>query len=286
LKEVSEGFNREMTNIIRAFVNQAGISIENFRLLYEAIENERYKEELKIAKMVQKGLLPKQLDMNSSFEIAAFSEAADEVGGDYYDAFTINKEKVALIIGDVSGKGTSAAFHMSQMKGVFNSLAQLGLPPKDFLCNANTALSTSLDRSSFVTCSYFIVDIAARKLEFARAGHCPTLYFDSQSEKSIFFEDKGLGLGILRNDEFGKFLEVRNMQFNSGDILVLYTDGITEAKNMKKHEYGFERLGKLLQDNHSSSPTVIKDIIIKDLYNFCGQESLDDDYTMLIVKFK
>jgi serine phosphatase RsbU (regulator of sigma subunit) len=76
------------------------------------------------------------------------------------------------------------------------------------------------------------------------------------------------------------------MQFNSGDILVLYTDGITEAKNMKKHEYGFERLGKLLQDNHSSSPTVIKDIIIKDLYKFCGQESLDDDYTMLIVKFK
>lgn len=286
LKEVSEGFNREMTNIIRTFVNQAGISIENFRLLSEAIENERYKEELKIAKMVQKGLLPKQLEMNTHFEIAAFSEAADEVGGDYYDAFNLSNSKVAFIIGDVSGKGTSAAFHMSQLKGVFVSLAQLGLAPQEFLCNANIALSTSLDRSSFVTCSYFLVDLDKKALEFARAGHCPTLYYDSNKRESLFFEDKGLGLGILRNTEFKKFLDVRKMKFNPGDILLLYTDGITEAKNMKREEYGYERLGKLLQECSNMSPNEIKEAIVKNLFEFCGQEGLDDDYTMVIVKFK
>jgi len=283
---VSEGFNRAMTNIIRTFVNQAGISIENFRLLSEAIENERYKEELKIAKMVQKSLLPKELQKDSQFDIAAFSEAADEVGGDYYDTFSVNEHKVALIIGDVSGKGTSAAFHMSQMKGVFTSLAQIGLTPKEFLCNANTVLSASLDRSSFVTCSYFIIDKTSKKLEFARAGHCPALYFDSSQKKSLFFQEKGLGLGILRNGEFGKFLEVRSIDYKPNDILVLYTDGITEAKNIKREEFGFKRLQEIVEANHDKEPAFIKDEIIDKLYNFCGKELLDDDYTMLIVKFK
>jgi len=286
LKEVSEGFNREMTNIIRTFVNQAGISIENFRLLSEAIENERYKEELKIAKMVQKSLLPKELQEDQHFDLAAFSEAADEVGGDYYDTFSVNEHKTALIIGDVSGKGTSAAFHMSQMKGVFTSLAQIGLTPKEFLCNANTVLSASLDRSSFVTCSYFVIDKVNRTLEFARAGHCPTLYFDANQKKSAFFQDKGLGLGILRNAEFGKFLEVRKISYNPNDILILYTDGITEAKNIKREEFGFKRLQDILEKYHNEEPAFIKNQIITSLYDFCGKELLDDDYTMLIVKFK
>src|SRR5690606_22870988 len=119
-----EGFNKEMTKIVSTFANQAGISIENFRLMEEALQNERYKEELKIAKTVQKSLLPTNLDQDDDFEVAAFSESADEVGGDYYDTHRISARLIALIIADVSGKGTTAAFHMSQMKGIFHSLAQ------------------------------------------------------------------------------------------------------------------------------------------------------------------
>ncbi|MFO0508010.1 MAG: PP2C family protein-serine/threonine phosphatase, partial [bacterium] len=120
LKELPEGFNKEMTRIVSAFANQAGISIENFRLMEEAFQNARYKEELKIAKTVQQSLLPTKLETNLDFEISAFSASADEVGGDYYDTLRINEHEVALIIADVSGKGTTAAFHMSQMKGIFH----------------------------------------------------------------------------------------------------------------------------------------------------------------------
>ena len=119
LNEVSDGFNGEMINIINTFASQASVSVENVRLMSQAIENERYKEELNIAKSVQRALLPEKLDHNESFEIHAFTEAAAEVGGDYYDTFKLGEDRFVIVIGDVSGKGTSAAFHMSQMKGIF-----------------------------------------------------------------------------------------------------------------------------------------------------------------------
>lgn len=137
-----------MINIISTFVGQTSISIENHRLLNEAIKNERYREELEIAQRVQRSLLPSELHHNNSFEIDGFSAAADEVGGDYYETFRFDNENFALIIGDVSGKGTSAAFNMSQMKGVFHSLVQLNLSPINFLSKANSALSRCLEKTT------------------------------------------------------------------------------------------------------------------------------------------
>lgn len=285
LKDVSDGFNREMTKIIDTFTNQAGISIENFRLLSEALENERYKEELKIAKRVQSSLLPKELDHDSDYEIVAFSEAADEVGGDYYDTYRVNRHKIALVISDVSGKGTSAAFHMSQMKGIFHSFSQLDLSPKEFLVRANTALSHCLDKASFITTSYFVIDSASKAIEFARAGHCPTLFFDFEKRKASYFQNKGLGLGILRNDEFGNYIQTNSFQYCSGDIVVLYTDGITEAKNARGEEFGYNRLLEFIERVSDKNVQEIQQDLIRELYEFTGTKSIDDDYTTLIIKF-
>ena len=286
LKELKEGFNKELVEITQTFVNQAGISIEGFRLISEALENERYKEELNIAKSVQRKLLPDNLDSNEDFNIAAFSKAADEVGGDYYDSFKINEQKIALIIGDVSGKGTSAAFHMSQMKGVFHGLAQLDLPPDEFLIKANTAINTSLDKTSFITISYFVIDSLKKEVVFARAGHCPTLFYVNTKQQASYFTNKGLGLGIVRNESFAQYVQQRQFQYNSGDILILYTDGITEAKNFKGEEFGYDRLAELVNENAQLSAIELQERIINNLYEFCGQEEIDDDYTTVIVKFK
>ncbi len=286
LKELKESFNKELVDITKTFVNQAGISIEGFKLMSEAIENERYKEELHIAKNVQSKLLPTVLDANEDFEIAAFSEAADEVGGDYYDSFKVNDNKIALIIGDVSGKGTSAAFHMSQMKGIFHGLAQLDLPPEEFLIKANKAINTSLDKTSFVTISYFILDRTEKKVKFARAGHCPTLFYDSEKKRASYFTNKGLGLGIVRDDSYAKYVQQRDFSYKSGDILILYTDGITEASNFKAEEFGYDRLSDIIDKNAALDVVEIQKKIISDLYEFCGQSELDDDYTTVIVKFK
>jgi len=286
LKDVNDGFSKDMIDILRTFINQASISIENYRLMEEAIVNERYKEELKIAKRVQDSLLPKTLNYNNDMEISAFSKAAAEVGGDYFDTYKMDKNRLAIIVGDVSGKGTSAAFHMSQMKGIFQSLVQLNLSAKEFIVKANNALSGCLDRTSFITTTYIIFDSNKKKIEFTRAGHCPTLFYSASDKKVRFLKDNGLGLGILRDNQFDDFVDVNIINYNSGDILFLYTDGITEAKNKQNEEFGYDRLKQFLEKHVFYSPEYIKENILKTLYDFCETSNLEDDVTALIVKVK
>jgi serine phosphatase RsbU (regulator of sigma subunit) len=285
LKELPDGFNREMTKIVSTFSNQAGISIENFRLMEEALQNERYKEELKIAKNVQKSLLPEILEKSDAFEIAAFSESADEVGGDYYDTLRISPEIVSLIIADVSGKGTTAAFHMSQMKGIFHSLAQDCMEPAEFLVKANQALVKCLERGSFISAIIFLVNTSTRTIRYARGGHCPVLYYHASTDQVAFFKDKGVALGMIRSNAYRNFARTHEFTFSPGDVMVLYTDGITEAKNAKGEEFGYERLAAILGESKHLSAREIQDRIISSLYSFSESEGLDDDYTTMVIKF-
>ncbi len=286
LKELPEGFNKEMTQIVSAFANQAGISIENFRLLKEAIQNERYKEELKIAKTVQKSLLPTMLEKAEDFDISAFSQSADEVGGDYYDTIRINDHEVGLIIADVSGKGTTAAFHMSQMKGIFHSLAQQALDPKEFMIRANQALRYCLERGSFISATYFVVDSGKKMIHYSRAGHCPVLMYTASKGTAEYLVDKGTALGMIKGKDYCNFVETNSIPYRSGDIMVLYTDGITEAKDPKGEEFGLELLQKTIVDSAKFTPKEIQDNLIKTLYEYTGTEDINDDYTTMIVKFR
>lgn len=286
LKDLEDGFNSEMIEIIRSFVNQASTSIENYQLMQEAIENERYKEELEIAKRVQGSLLPQKLEKNEDFDIDTFSKAAAEVGGDYYDTYRVNEDKVAIIIGDVSGKGTSAAFHMSEMKGIFQSLSQLDLSIRDFMIKANVAVSNCLDKKSLITASYFVISKENRSIEFSRAGHCPALFYCAREKKARFFDTNGLGLGILRNEKFEEYVEVYTLNYAPGDILFLYTDGITEAKNQDNLEFGYDVLLDIVEQKAALSPQEIQDVIIERIYDFCGLQTPEDDFTMVTLKFK
>jgi phosphoserine phosphatase RsbU/P len=286
LKELAEGFNKEMTKIVSTFSNQAGISIENFRLMEEALQNERYKEELKIAKTVQKSLLPDVLEKDNDFEIAAFSESADEVGGDYYDTIRTNADTVSLIVADVSGKGTTAAFHMSQMKGIFHSLAQNCIEPDEFMKKANQALVYCLERGSFISASFFVVDTKKKSIRYSRAGHCPVLYYHAATQTAEYFKDKGIALGMVRNKSYSNFIQANEFNYKSGDIMVLYTDGITEAKDKKGEEFGYSRLTEVLLEVKDQSPKQIQEHLINRLYEFSGSRNINDDYTTMIVKFK
>ena len=286
LKELPDGFTREMSKIVSTFANQAGISIENFRLMEEALQNERYKEELKIAKTVQKSLLPQLLEKDNDFDIYAFSESADEVGGDYYDTLRINDHLVCLIIADVSGKGTTAAFHMSQMKGIFHSLAQRDIEPDEFMMQANQALIYCLERGSFISASFFMINTQTRKIKYARAGHCPVLYYCAETKSIDYFKDKGVALGMVRNKSYRNFIQTNEFDYKCGDVMVLYTDGITEAKDAKNEEFGYERLSEVISEVAQTSPKEMQDHLIKQLYAFSGTENINDDYTTMIVKFR
>lgn len=284
-KDVSDGFNKEMVDIINSFVNQACISLENLRLLNEAIATERYREELKIASEVHKNLLPALDSGFKGFELSAFSNSADEVGGDYYDVFKLDDHKTAIIIGDVSGKGTSAAFQMAQMKGVFHSLAQLGLPPKEFFVYANNALSRCLNSKTFITASYYIIDTTAKKICYARAGHCPTIMYSNDEKRAHFLKIEGMGLGILRDNTYINFIDQSELSYQSNDVLMLYTDGITEARSEQGREYGYRKLATVLQQNAHLPAYAINEEIVKDLHHFVNHEDVKDDYTAVVVKF-
>jgi len=222
---------------------------------------------------------------NEDYEIAGYSGAADEVGGDYYDLYQINNNKLALIIGDVSGKGTSAAFNMAQMKGVFHSLVQLDLSAEEFMTRANHALSSCLEKTSFITASIFVIDSEKREIEFVRAGHCPTLFVSKSSGEGCFFKNRGLGLGIIRNSSYSKYVQTNRFKYETGDVMVLYTDGIVEAKNGDGEEFGYDRLQEFVEKSASRSPQEIQSGLIKKLFEFSGQQFIDDDYTTVIVKF-
>jgi serine phosphatase RsbU (regulator of sigma subunit) len=287
LKEVSDGFNDEMQSILTTFSNQTSISIENIRLIHETVMNERYQREIKIARQVQKALLPQKLPNNQYFTVSAAYHTADEVGGDYYDIYTKSDQLCAIVIADVSGKGTSAAFHMAQLKGIFQSLSELEMEPATFLSLANSALSRSLDAKSFITATYNLIDARSQTIWTGRAGHCPTIMYHKSEQASKFYLTKGIGLGMIRTQDggFEKLMRTEAIQYESGDIMLLYTDGIIEARNNAGKELGYQILGKWLEEMATMDAEAINQGIRERLSKFCQEESVGDDYTLLVIKF-
>lgn len=285
LKKVEDGFDKEMIDIIKTFVNQASVSLENYRLVSQALENERYKEELKIAKSVQEKLLPNELFENNQVETSLYTQSADDVGGDFFDYYEVEPGQFVVAIGDVSGHGTTAAFNMAQMKGVFHSLVHLNLEPDQFMLHANQALSKCLEKKSFITLSYFSIDTKKKLIKFSRAGHCPTLYYSHKKRKAQFFENKGMALGMVRSGNFSTHIEAKEHKFEKGDVMILYTDGILEARNDAGEEYGFERLKTFIEQHNDLYAKQIRDKLKETFYEYCGNSVIDDDYTFLIVKF-
>ncbi|MDW8295724.1 MAG: SpoIIE family protein phosphatase [Raineya sp.] len=285
LKIQEEGFNSEHQDLLETFGKQASISIENYQLLGQVIEKEKLQQELDIAEKVQKSLLPKNLQFHKDIEIFGFSESAKSVGGDYYDIFKVAPHRAYIVIGDVSGKGTSAAFNMAQMKGIFQSLAQLDMSPEYFLLYANQAVSQCFEKASFITITLLLVDAEKKLLTMARAGHCPTLYYNAQTGTVDYIQDKGLGLGIMRNKAYTKFIVTTQMQYHKGDIIFLYTDGISEAKNPQNEEYGYERLKNFFAQNIHLPIQELQSRLIEDVRIFSQGLPPYDDYTCVVMKF-
>ncbi|MFT2007443.1 GAF domain-containing SpoIIE family protein phosphatase [Pontibacter sp. 13R65] len=287
LKDIENGFDRETVNVLQTFTNQTTLTIENLRLVAESLQNERYKEELKIASTVQENLIPKTFPSDSWFEISTHALAAKEVGGDFYDFLQLSESRIAIIIGDVSGKGITAAFHMAQMKGIFHGLMQQDMAPSEFMRQANSALSRCLERTSFITSSLYIIDYRMKGFVFARAGHCHTLYYNAMMQDTFYFQTDGLGLGIIRDQSYKNHIREMFYDYNPGDVMVIYTDGIIEARAENSNdEYGEERLRYMLEQCYHMEADDIKCAIINDLQNFTGPNTIYDDQTLLVIKFK
>lgn len=269
-----------------SFAEQAGIALENAKLVRNSIELERYQEQLKIAKEVQTQLLPRNLPFSEAIEFIAMSENAQEVGGDYFDVLQPKEHIYKVAIGDVSGKGTTAAFYMAETKGIFHALARLDLSVRQFIITANQAISECMQKGFFMTLTYLEIDTQKREIEMIRAGHCPAFFYDSASDQIQMLREGTLGLGIVRDMSFGKFIqETQKISYKYGDMLVLYTDGILEARNAAGEEFGYDRLQSEIEKNKKASAAEVAAGIVSSVKDF-AQADIDDDYTVLIIRFR
>jgi sigma-B regulation protein RsbU (phosphoserine phosphatase) len=283
-KESEYGFVKDDVDVISAFADQATIAIENSRLIKQSIERERLLREMMLAQEMQKKLLPQQLPEFDTVQIDALSTPAFEVGGDYYDFMHLDKNRLGIIVGDVSGKGVPAAFYMSEVKGIFLALSPMYPSPRDFIVKANDALVASIDKHSFVSLIYAVLDVRTGALRLARAGHCPMLLITRDGVKYI--RPNGMGLGLTERALFSEVMEEHAIQLKEGDVCILYTDGVTEARNPADDEYGYERLLGVAQRHKDGTASVIKEEIMKSVREFVGgQVANHDDLTLVVVKW-
>jgi sigma-B regulation protein RsbU (phosphoserine phosphatase) len=247
-------------------------------------ERARITRELEIARQVQIGLLPQDNPKVPGFDIAGICIPAEEVGGDYYDFIPLGDGRLGIAIGDVSGKGVPAAIYMTLTKGILQSHAEGNIQPRDVLIKVNSLMYRTIKRGNFVSMIYAVVDLERKNLAYARAGHNPVIVV-SRNSKCNTFLPSGMALGLDRGEMFVQTLELAEIKLASGDIVIFYTDGFTEAMNEKSEEFGEERLQNLIEKAYSyDSAKKIIDDLCKEIKKFTGDYRQSDDMTMVVIR--
>ena len=282
VKKGSAIFNEDDIEAINTFSDYASVAIENSMLLEQSIEKERLEKELDVAREIQRKILPEKNPQLKGISISSVFIPAFEVGGDYYDFFKLDNNKIGFIIADVSGKGISAAFIMAEIKGIFESLCKTLSRPKEILVNANEILLTTLDKKTFVSAAFGVLDLNENTLRLARAGHCPLLMVRDGIATNL--KPSGIALGISESDFFSETLEEISLDLKEQDILVLYTDGITEAKNSNLEDFGDSKFENIILENSRSEPDEISSCVIQQVTLFSQSLAQYDDITLVIFK--
>jgi len=276
-------FDSDVLNGLSAFADMVSIALENSKLIEQSIEKQRMEQELLVAQQMQRKLLPGNLPKSEAYEIAAVSVPAYEVGGDYYDILPLENGSIGVVVGDVSGKGASAALYMAQVKGIFQSLGTYIHQPGDLLRRMNSTLCRNTDKKFFVSLLYGLLDTTSGSLVFSRAGHCPLLHISGA--ESRFIKPRGMGLGLNNTSPFAESLEETRLQLHPDDLIVLYTDGITEAKNAAGEEYDQERLASIVERYKPFRTDEIVSAIVSDVKQFRDTMEAEDDMTVLVLRW-
>jgi serine phosphatase RsbU (regulator of sigma subunit) len=222
--------------------------------------------------------------------VTALCVPAREVGGDYYDFFRVGERRLGVLIADVSGKGTSAALYMAELKGLMLSLSQIYQSPRQLLIEVNRIISSNLDTRSFITMTYAVIDLDAGVMTYARAGHTPLMYL-SGDENAVaqVLVPNGLVVGLRipgAEDKFQQLLEEDRVTLSKGDVLVFYTDGITEAMNAQSDLFGEARLGRLISEHGHLDTADLRERILREIESFVGAADPHDDMTMILIKIE
>lgn len=290
-KKSEEKYNIEELKYIESFTNQISIVIDKILLNYKMEDNKRIQQELDFARKIQLNSLPQKQPKIDNLDISAISIPALEVGGDFFDYLyndkTENEQKeITLVIGDVSGKGTSAALYMSKVQGIIRTLFQFNLSPRDILIKTNELISQNINKGSFITSSIVRINILNGNCNYSRAGHVPLYLFRYNTQTIEKITPKGLVLGMNYNNLFQDNLEEYKFILNENDVLLLISDGILEARNKNNEEFEESNLLKVFENKSYLSSENIRNEIITAIQTFSQNVNQFDDLTVLVVKYK
>lgn len=241
---------------------------------------ERKKKELEIAQQIQESFLPHTVPYIENYQLAASSIPAQEVGGDFYDFIPISNSKTGLTIGDVSGKGIPAALFMAFSRTLLRAKACRNPGVGRMIESVNNFINEDPHSDMFVTLFYSVLDNKNNKLTFVNAGHNPPLLLRNENKEIIRLSTGGVVLGAMK----GLKMNEKTIDIHPGDLLVLYTDGVTEAVDKQEAQFGEERLIKFIEENQDLQPEDLKNKIIDEVYDFASDTPQADDITLMVLR--
>jgi sigma-B regulation protein RsbU (phosphoserine phosphatase) len=265
--------------VLLLLASQVAIIIEKVMLHEQLIEKKRLEVQLEIAREVQLELLPAGDPKLEGFDICGYNFSTEEVSGDYYDWVSIYEDQIGIVIADVSGKGVPAALLMAFLRASLRAAIHIGYAPHISMAKVNYLLWESIERNQFVTAFYGVLDASNKTLAYTNAGHNPPLLMNADGS-AHFMERGGLPLGMFRNTRYYEYYQ----SIEPGQILVLYTDGVTEATNAKGEEYGRDKLLKAVRDNRHLSARELITAIQQDVNAWTDGRGASDDMTFFIIK--
>jgi len=281
-------FGSEELELMKSFAVQATVSIENTRLVQSLVEQDRLKQEMRLGREIQRGFLPKQAPKIPGLRVSAVMDPAREIGGDYYD-FILRPavdgvSPLAIVIGDVTGKGLGAGLNMAMVKTTLLTLSEEPIELKPILAKANRILHGQMSFGTFISLLYLQWNPSTRTLEYSGAGHCEILIFRKAAGRVEVVRSGGAVLGIV--PEIEEKLAQTRLEVASGDKIVLFTDGVVEALNCAEQEYGLARLTTALEKSGGLPPDQIVDVIRRDVKEFIESSPQYDDITLIAMELE
>jgi phosphoserine phosphatase RsbU/P len=277
--EQRDAYSNRSLALISAFASQAAISLERARLHERSLQGKKLQEQLNIAREIQQSFLPAKDPAIPGYDIAGRNISSGQVGGDYYDFIRIVDSHIGVAIGDVSGKGIPAALIMASFRASLIAEIRNNYSIRTICQKVNSLLYESLESGNYVTAVYGVLDIRNHIFTFSNCGHNPPILMRANGEIELLKEG-GPILGVAQLSSY----EERAMIINRGEVMVLYTDGVTEVFDDNGVEFGMDRLVDVIRANRTRSAQDIEEIIYNQCVQFAGENHLWDDLTMVVIK--
>lgn len=272
-------YSEDDLEVLMLLASQVAIIIEKVMLHEQLIEKKRLEGQLEVARQVQLELLPPSDPQLLGYDISAYNFPTEEVSGDYYDWVRIHDDQIGIVIADVAGKGVPAALLMAFLRASLRAATHIGYAPQISMSKVNYLLWESIERNQFVTAFYGILDSTNRTLAYANAGHNPPLLLKADGSANFLMQGS-VPLGMFRDTRYYEYY----MTIEPGDLLVLYTDGVTESVNPHEVEFGRERLLASVRAARNLTAREMISTIKKDISDWTDGRGANDDVTMFVIK--